>query len=103
MTLASLARAQSGMENARAYATPFIALFAGSHQAESGASTSAHRAASASRVAGSGMAFDLLPVFFVGLVAPLSLLSARSAFCLGRTLAAPRLPELFQRPPPIVS
>jgi hypothetical protein len=90
------------MENARAYASPFVNFFAGSHLAESSTSAPARRATSTSPVAASGIALEMLPVFFVGLVAPLNLLSARSVHCLGRTLPAPNLPELFQRPPPIL-
>jgi len=102
ITFASLARAQSGMENARTYAAPFVNFFAGSHLAKSGTSAPARRATLTSPVTGPGIALEMLPVFFVGLVAPLNPLSARSAPCLGRTLPAPNLPELLQRPPPIL-
>jgi hypothetical protein len=102
ITLASIARAESGIENARAYAAPVIKFFAASQLAEPGASTAAHRVSSSSRIVASGMVLELLPVFFVGLVAPLSLLSVRPAHCLGRALAAPDLPGLFERPPPIL-
>jgi hypothetical protein len=102
ITLASIARAESGIENARAYATPVIKFFAGSHLAESGASAVAHRATSSSKFTAPGMILNLMPVCFVGLVAPLNLLTARSALCLGRGLAAPDLPGLFERPPPLL-
>ncbi len=49
ISLTSLARAQTGIENARAYATPFIAFFSSSHLAESGASPSTQLPASTSR------------------------------------------------------
>lgn len=42
----------------------------------------------------------LLPVLFVGLLAPLSLVSPRAVLSLGRATAAPELPSRFQRPPP---
>jgi hypothetical protein len=42
----------------------------------------------------------ILPVLFIGLVAPLSLISARFDQFLGRTHAAHALPSRFQRPPP---
>ena len=100
ISLASLARAQSGIENARAYATPLIAFFSSSHLTESGASASTQLPASTSRGDAFGNAVNLLPVFFVGLVAPLNLLTARSASCLRRALPAPSQPGLFQRPPP---
>jgi hypothetical protein len=102
VTLASVARAELGIETARAYAHPLIAWIAGTQLAESGASASAHGAASPKRVGNTGMELDLLPIFFVGLVAPLSLLSPRWILCLGRALPAPALPVLFQRPPPVL-
>jgi hypothetical protein len=101
ISLASIARAQSGIETARAYANPFIAFLVGNQLADSGAPTSAHRAVSPSHAGDDGMGFNLLPVYFVGLVAPLSLLSPRPVRYLGRALPAPVLLELFQRPPPI--
>lgn len=52
--------------------------------------------------ASSGGWMAILPVLFVGLMAPLSLISPRSIFSLGRTPASPQLPERFQRPPPAV-
>lgn len=42
----------------------------------------------------------LLPVFFVGLIAPFSLLPLLAVLSLGRTHAAPVLVTSFQRPPP---
>lgn len=42
----------------------------------------------------------LLPVFFVGLLAPLSLLPLVSVLSLGRTPESPLLTSSFQRPPP---
>ena len=101
VSLASLARAQSGIENARAYATPFIAFFSSSHLAESGASASTQLPASSSQGDAFGNVLNLLPVYFVGLVAPLNLLTARSVLCFGRALSAPDQHALFQRPPPI--
>ena len=43
----------------------------------------------------------ILPLLFVGVISPLSLLSPLAYFYLGRTSAAPVLRALFQRPPPI--
>jgi hypothetical protein len=43
---------------------------------------------------------ELLPVLFVGLISPLSLLSPRSFLSVGQRYPAPVLPALFQRPPP---
>ncbi|HUV69379.1 MAG TPA: hypothetical protein VMW15_06935 [Terracidiphilus sp.] len=42
----------------------------------------------------------ILPILFVGMISPLSLLSPMAFFYLGRTPDAPVLPALFQRPPP---
>ncbi|MGD0913089.1 MAG: hypothetical protein ABR928_14440 [Terracidiphilus sp.] len=102
ISLTSLARAQSGIENARGYANPFIAFFADAHLADSGASAAAHRSASSSRSGNSGTVLNLLPVYFVGLVSPLSLLFAGSVPCLKRALPAPALAGRFQRPPPFL-
>lgn len=102
ITLASLARAQSGIENARGYANPFIAFLSDAHLAESAASAVAHRSATSSHSGSSGTVLNLLPVFFVGLVSPLSLMHAGSVPCLRRTLPAPDLAGRFQRPPPFL-
>jgi hypothetical protein len=42
----------------------------------------------------------LLPLLFVGVISPLSLLSQLAYLYLGRTPATPVLPASFQRPPP---
>jgi hypothetical protein len=42
----------------------------------------------------------ILPLLFVGIISPLSLLSPLAFLYLGRTPAAPVLPSSFQRPPP---
>jgi hypothetical protein len=42
----------------------------------------------------------ILPIFFVGLISPLSLLSPMAYVYVGRTPDAPALPSSFQRPPP---
>jgi len=101
ITLTSLARAQSGIEEARAYATPLIAFLAGNQLAEPAPAPTAHRAASSSHTDDSGTVLNLLPVFFVGLVSPLNLLFVWSILCLRRALPAPDLAGRFQRPPPI--
>ena len=100
ISLASIARAQSGIETARAYATPLMAFIAAHQDSESSALASAHRASSPSQGGDRGMGLGLLPVFFVGLISPLSLLSSRSALSLGRAFPMPALTVLFQRPPP---
>ncbi len=42
----------------------------------------------------------ILPILFVGIISPLSLLSPLAFIYLGRTPDAPVLPVSFQRPPP---
>lgn len=42
----------------------------------------------------------ILPILFVGLISPLSLLSPMAYMYLGRGPDAPVLPASFQRPPP---
>lgn len=99
ITLASLARAQAGIENARAYASPVIKFLAGSPLTDTDVSKSTDR--NVSRVSNYlGTALDLLAVSFVGLVSPLGLQSVRSLHAMGRALPAPNLSVLFQRPPP---
>jgi hypothetical protein len=99
ITLSSLARAQAGIENARAYASPIIKFFAASPLADTVVSKSTDRDVSrASNYLGT--ALDLLPVLFVGLVSPLGLQTVRSQHAVGRALPAPNLSALFQRPPP---
>jgi hypothetical protein len=101
ITLSSLARAQAGIENARAYASPVIKFLAGSPLTDPAVSTSTAR--NVSRVPNYlGTALDLLPVLFVGLVSPLGLQSVRSLHAVGRGLPAPNLSVLFQRPPPVL-
>ena len=107
IALATVARVQSGFEIARAYANPVIALFSAVPDSQPLASQhfaqkrTAHRDHAASQQ-GSGASFwlELLPVLFVGLLLPLSLLSRFSLLSLGHSHAAPPLPNLFQRPPP---
>ena len=42
----------------------------------------------------------ILPIFFAGMISPLSLFSPLAWCYLGRTPDAPLLPASFQRPPP---
>jgi hypothetical protein len=100
ITLASLARAQSGIEHARAYAVPVIRFLAGASLTEAGVAKPAHRSVASAPDNGFGDALNLLPVFFVGLVSPLGVHYARSVFSPDRAFPAPSFPGLFQRPPP---
>ena len=47
-----------------------------------------------------GALVAILPLLFVGIISPLSLLSPLAFTYAGRTPAAPALPASFQRPPP---
>ncbi len=47
-----------------------------------------------------GAWLTILPILFVGVISPLSLLSPMAYMYLGRTPDAPVLPAFFQRPPP---
>jgi hypothetical protein len=98
ISFASLARVQSGVENARHYADPVIKFFAAAQLADADASVRAHRATSRARAGATGI--NLLAVFFVGLVAPLVLESFLARFFLQHPPCAPVLANLFQRPPP---
>ncbi len=100
ISLASLARAQAGIENARAYASPVIRFLAGSPMTESADSASIHRTTSPAPGYIFGTVLALLPVFFVGLVSPLGLLSRRALCSARQPLPASNPPGLFQRPPP---
>ncbi len=42
----------------------------------------------------------ILPLVFVGVISPLSLLASLTPEYIGRTPDAPALPAIFQRPPP---
>jgi predicted membrane metal-binding protein len=48
----------------------------------------------------SGVWTAILPLLFVGIISPLSLLSPLAYLYLGRSPNAPALPLIFQRPPP---
>jgi hypothetical protein len=49
---------------------------------------------------GAGAWAAILPLLFVGVISPLSLLSPMAFAYAGRIPDAPSLPESFQRPPP---
>ncbi len=108
----SVAHAEAGLQSAKTYAHPVLEFLARSqsqnHAELSGVLRFAHRgsrrqANSMLRSDGSGFLFAMLPVFFIGLVSPLALVSAGSLRCLGRAPAVPLLSALFQRPPPSVA
>jgi hypothetical protein len=110
MAVVSLARIEAGA-NTTVYTNPVLAFLAGHQNSATGMSmtgaprignlgSARHAARGFLRAAAPGSWIAVLPVLFIGLVAPLSLVSARSLLSLGRTPAFPQLPEKFQRPPP---
>ncbi|HEX2919011.1 MAG TPA: hypothetical protein VHN81_10845 [Edaphobacter sp.] len=104
IVLATAARAESGLQSARAYATPVIQFLSETHNAQTAAvatdARSLHARSGHRPSAGDDMWTAMLPVLFVGLVSPLSLISAHSHVSLDRIPATPSLALLFQRPPP---
>lgn len=100
ISFASFARVQSGVEQARAYADPVIKFFAAGPQTDSDASAKAQRAASPQLAVGFNLGLNLLPIFFVGLVAPLVLETFRTCHFQHCAAARPYSSTLFQRPPP---
>jgi len=109
IALASAARAEAGLQSARAYAHPVLEFLAKSQSQSPAAIPGASRFSQSGsrrqanfllRDAGPGSWMAMLPVFFVGLISPLTLLSAASSRLLQRAPAAPFLPASFQRPPP---
>ena len=109
IAVATLARAQGGLQSAAAYANPVIDFLA-AHQNDRAFAAAGipqflqQRSARPNRVHAQGgdssAWIAVFPILFVGLVAPLNLVSPRSFRCLGYTPSAPALPLLFQRPPP---
>ena len=109
MAVVSLARVEAGVENAAVYTNPVLQFLSGQQSAATAAPTGApqfvfHGSSRKASVfihnAGSGAWMAVFPVLFVGLVAPLSLISPRSFVSLGRRPSVPALPASFQRPPP---
>ena len=102
LAVSCASRAQAGIESAAAYTHPVLQFLAGQSASDS---VDAHNPrpqhTSRLRDAQSGGAWQaVLPVLFIGLIAPLSLIAPRSAVGLGRPPASPARPFLFQRPPP---
>jgi hypothetical protein len=106
IAVGTLARTQSSLPRTAAITNPVLAFLSAHAQSEASATTawnhraSFARAQRASHSASSDAWTALLPVFFIGLISPLNLLTARARLSLGRTSSAPALPFLFQRPPP---
>ena len=107
ITLASASRAEAGLQSAKAYAHPVLAFLAKSQSpiANPAATRFVHRWSGRPinpifPNADSGTWTAILPVFFIGLISPFSLLVTASIRCLDRAPMAPLLPALFSRPPP---
>jgi hypothetical protein len=104
----SVARAEAGRQTVKGYTHPVLEFLARSQSHTSVASSgvlrfsqlSSRRQSGSMRDAASGALIAMLPVLFIGLVSPLTLVSSISVGCLGRAPAAPLLAALYQRPPP---
>lgn len=105
ISVATLARAQAGAPSASLSSNPVLQFLSAHANADRLAATaiqtSARETKLQSRGIGYGPLLAMLPVFFIGLVAPLNLISPRAILCLGHRFSAPALPFLFQRPPPL--
>ena len=105
ISLASVSRAEAGLDTARAYANPVLHFLVKSHSASVAAKSGATRYAQRGSMRGifrdsrTGTWVAFLPVCFVGLVT-LSFAAGELVRYEGRASAAPLLPALFQRPPP---
>lgn len=112
IAVVSLARVQTEIGNPSTYTNPVLAFLAGQQNTPAvsdAGSPQIVRIGSSRKGSGiylhngaSGAWTAILPVLFIGLVAPLSLITARSILSLGRTPSFPVLPEKFQRPPPAI-
>jgi len=105
----SAARAEAGLQSAKAYAHPVLEFLAKSQSQHSAfkpvsryvPAGSARQIRAISRNAGIGVWMAIVPVFFIGLVSPLTLVSAAFIRGISWPPAAPLLPASFQRPPPL--
>ena len=104
MVVATVARADAGAAGSAAYTHSVIEFLSG-HQ-NSGA-LAAHGVLKnwshqprTSQPSGSDFWQTMLPVSFIGLTAPLSLVAFRTNLFTGHVPASPTLSPAFQRPPP---
>lgn len=108
MAVVALARVQAGAADSSACSNPVLAFLVGQQNGVVASAAGGPQIVTIGSArngvylhdAASGGWTAILPVLFVGLMAPLSLISPRSIFSLGRPPASPELPERFQRPPP---
>lgn len=113
MVVATLARAEAGRTGSTAYVHPVLGLLSG--HANAGALTSrdvpqllknwsalraGQRTSTITQARNSGVWQTMLPVLFIGLAAPLNLISFRSTASACRVPSLPALSTSFQRPPP---
>jgi hypothetical protein len=109
VAVASMARTEASAARSAAYAHPVFEFLSG----HSGSGTlaahgvprllknwSSRQANSVVRSSGASLLQAMLPVLFIGLVAPLSFLAFRAVLSGCSLLASPALPSSFQRPPP---
>jgi hypothetical protein len=110
IAFASAARAEAGLQSAKAYAHPVLQFLAKSQGQSPAVRPAVLRFAqvgpgrqinAVSRDGRIGVWMAILPVFFIGLVSPLTLVSAAFIRGLRQAPAAPLLPASFQRPPPL--
>jgi hypothetical protein len=106
LAVTSLARAQAGIPNATVRANPvFEFLTSNQYAAALGSDNARHSFARPAKTRAlhrvdSRAWRTMLPVLFVGLIAPLNLVMPSSELSLNRSSSAPALPFRFQRPPP---
>jgi hypothetical protein len=109
MTFAALSRTEADLLNTKAGAHPVLAFLIKSQSTTASANPAAslhlsrmagRTSRSASQAAGIYASASMLPVFFVGLLVPLTLFCVAFSRSSGRTPCAPSLAASFQRPPP---
>lgn len=106
IAVATLARAEAGLPKAAALTHPVLEFLAGHANSDAFTKAPGHHGSRFAGVRresygnGAGAWTVLLPIFFIGLVAPLDVLSRRALQASGSVRRAVALPHLFQRPPP---
>jgi hypothetical protein len=108
IAVATLARAEAGLPKAAALTHPVLEFLSAHANSDAFTTASGHRGGRFAGVRrepsgnGAGAWTVLLPIFFIGLVAPLDILSRRVVQRSGCARLAAGLPHLFQRPPPLL-
>lgn len=110
ITFATLSRTEAGLQNAKAYANPVLEFLIKSQANPTLANPAAshlfpripnRRSLSASAPSSMAGWNAVLPIFFVGLLTPLALLSISFLEPVGRIPASPQLSAFSARPPPL--